>query len=169
MHTSRSERITQMLLAEADGLRTPEILRRLKPSISQPTLWRVLRGLRAEGRVAAEGRGRATRYCSTERSSLPALRSRRLHRAVAERLVHDASTQMRQIARKRLEQLRHVNPHGQIYHDRWAALLDGPPALLFRTMTEESDQADALRKESPLTVLVTPTERRRIFGATRTV
>jgi Fe2+ or Zn2+ uptake regulation protein len=169
MHPSRSDRVTQMLLAEPDGLRAPEILRRLKPSISQPTLWRVLHGLRAEGRITAQGRGRASRYCSTERSSLPALRSRRLHRCVAERLVHDASTQMRQIARKRLQQLRHVNPHGQVYHDRWAALLDGPPALLFRTMTEESEHADALRKESPFTVLVTPTERRRIFGATRAV
>jgi hypothetical protein len=34
-------------------------------------------------------------------------------------------------------------------------------------MTESSEQADTLRKESPLTVLVTPGERRRVFETLR--
>jgi len=46
-------------------------------------------------------------------------------------------------------------------------LLDGPLPALLRTMTEASEQADALRKESPFTVLVTPAERRRIFTDVR--
>jgi hypothetical protein len=55
-----------------------------------------------------------------------------------------------------------------VYHDRWEDLLDGPLPALLRTMTETSEQADALRKESPLTVLVTPEERRWVFETVRT-
>ncbi|MGH8141885.1 MAG: hypothetical protein ACREU2_05115 [Steroidobacteraceae bacterium] len=159
------ERIVQVLLTEPNGLGAPEILRRLKRRFSQPTLWRALDGLRSAGRVTVEGRGRATRYHAAERVDLSALRSRCLHQAVAQRLARDPS--MRDIARNRLQQLRQVNPQGDVYHDRWAALLDGPLPPLLRTMTEVSEQADAMRKESPLTVLVTAGERRRVFESVR--
>jgi hypothetical protein len=54
-----------------------------------------------------------------------------------------------------------------MYHDRWAALLDGPLTRLLSALTEVSEQADALRKESPFTPLVTAEERRRVFESTR--
>ncbi len=129
--------------------------------MSQSTLWRVLDGLRAEGRVAVDGRARATRYHAADGVDLPALRSRRLHQHVAQRLGQDPD--LRNVARARLERLRQVNPHGRTYHDRWAALLDGPLPLLLRVLTEPSQASDDLRKESPFTVLVDAVERERIF------
>ncbi|MCM2309914.1 MAG: hypothetical protein NDI84_00805 [Steroidobacteraceae bacterium] len=138
----------------------------IRPRVSQPTLWRILHGLRSEGRITVEGRGRATRYHAAARTDAAALRSLRLHQCAARRLAgHPA---LRGVVRERLEQLRTINPHGRAYHDRWQALLDGPLPALLRTITETSEQADTLRKESPLTVLVSPEERRRVFENVRT-
>lgn len=159
------EQVVQVLLTAPQGLRAPEIVRRLKPRVSQPTLWRVLHRLRSEGRVIMDGSARATRYHATERDDLPVLRSLRLHEAVARRLVRDPS--LLAIARERLHRLRQVNPHGDVYHDRWAVLLDGSLASLLRTLTEPSEQAATLRQESPFTVLVPADERRRIFESIR--
>lgn len=161
MQQTPREQVLRHLMVEPGGLRMPELIRRIRPRISQPTLWRVLDGLRAEGRIAVEGRGRATRYHATTRNDVAALRSLRLHQCAARRLASDPD--LRRVARERLVKLRQVNPHGRAYHDRWNALIDGPLPALLRTMTEASEQADALRKESPFTVLVTPAERRRIF------
>jgi hypothetical protein len=138
---------------------------RIRPSVSQPTLWRVLDGLRSEGRIMVEGRGRATHYHATARYDLSALRSLRLHRCAARRLA--GNPELRQIALERLRKLRKVNPHGRAYQDQWEALLAGPLPALLRMMTETSEQADALRKESPFTILVTPEERRRVFEDVR--
>jgi hypothetical protein len=165
MRSGTPDLVLQLLLTEARGLGEPEIRRRLRPGISQPTLWRVLNGLRAEGRVAVEGRARATRYHAVERTDLPTLRSRRLHQHVAERLARDPA--LRELARARLERLRQVNPHGRVYHDRWAELLDGPLPALLRTLTEPSAQSDDLRKESPFTTLLDATERERLFRSVR--
>jgi hypothetical protein len=165
MKTLHPEKIVQLLLTAAQGLSAPEIARRLRRPISQPTLWRVLQKLRLEGRIIASGQARATRYHATERTDLAALRSLRLHEAVARRLLHDPS--LLPIARERLERLRQVNPHGRLYHDRWSALLDGPFGPLLRTMTEASDYAATLRRESPFTIFVPEHERRRIFESTR--
>lgn len=159
------DQILQLFLKEADGLGEPEIRRRLRPPVSQPTLWRVLNDLRSDGRIAVEGRARATRCHAIERTDLPTLRSRRLHQRVAERLARDPS--LRTIARERLEKLRQVNPHGRVYNDRWAALLDGPLAALLRTLTEASPQSDDLREESPLTTTVDAPTRERIFRSAR--
>ena len=81
---------------------------------------------------------------------------------MAQRLARDPS--LREVALERLQKLRRVNPHGRVYHDHWAALLEGPLDQLLRTMTEVSEQADALRKESPFTALVTAEERRSVFA-----
>lgn len=159
------DQVIRLLLTEPQGLSEPEIRHRLRPRTSQPTLWRVLNSLRAEGRVAVVGRARATRYQSCERTDVPALRSRRLHQLVAERLVRDPS--LCNLARERLQILRQVNPHECKHHDRWAALMDGPLPALLRTMTEVSEHADALRKQSPFTVLVDTNDRRRIFETVR--
>jgi hypothetical protein len=159
------EQVLQLLAVEPVGLRAPELMRLMRPRPSQPTLWRVLNSLRAEGRLAVEGRGRATRYHATARIDLPALRSLRLHQYAARRLAGDP--ELGGVVTERLRKLRETNPHGRFYQDRWEALLGGPLPALLRTMTETSEQADALRKESPFTVLVTREERRRVFEDVR--
>jgi hypothetical protein len=165
MRSTTREQVLQFLAVEPAGLSAPELLRQIRPRISQPTLWRALDGLRAEGRIATDGRARATRYHATARIDLPALRSLRLHQAAARRLAGDP--ELRSMVQARLNKLREANPHGRVYHDRWKALLSGPLPSLLRTMTELSEQADALRKESPFTVLVTAAERRRVFTDVR--
>jgi hypothetical protein len=167
MGSTTREQILQRLTVEPAGLSAPELMRRIRPRISQPTLWRTLDSLRAEGRIAAQGRARATRYHATARIDLPALRSLRLHQVAARRIASDP--EQRAIAHRRLQKLRVVNPHGRVYQDRWETLLRGPLSSLLRTMTENSEQADTLRKESPCTVLVTQAERRRVFTDVRTV
>ena len=108
----------------------------------------------------------ATRYRASETPALSVLRSRRLHERAARRLAGDPA--LLAVARVRLQKLRQVNPHGRAYHDRWQALLDGPLPRLLRAMTEASEQSDALRQESPFTVLVSAAERRRVFDSIRT-
>ena len=166
MRSTPREQVLQLLAVEPAGLRAPDLMRQIRPRISQPTLWRTLDGLRADGRIATHGRARATRYHATTRIDLPALRSLRLHQVAARRLAADP--ELRGIAHQRLQKLRGTNPHGHPYQDRWEALLSGPLPTLLRTMTEPSEQADGLRKESPFTVLVTPEERRRVFADVRT-
>lgn len=157
---SSRDRVLRLLEMAPEGLRAPEILRAMRPRISQPTLWRILAGLRGEGRVVVEGRARATRYYSSQ-ADAAGRRSLRLHRFAARRLAENPD--LRNIVRQRLDQLRSVNPHGRVYHDRWQTLLDGPLPTLLREITAVAESNDALRKESPMTVLVTPEERRRAF------
>ena len=159
------DQVLRLLLTEVQGLSEPGIRRQLRPRISQPTLWRILNGLRSAGLVVVEGRARATRYHAADRIDRPTLRSRRLHQHLAERLARDPS--LRATARERLEKLRQVNPHGRRYHDRWAELLDGPLPALLRTLTEPSTLSDDLRKESPFTTLVDSPTRERIFRSVR--
>jgi DNA-binding PadR family transcriptional regulator len=155
--------ILSVLSAEPDGLRAPELASRLPGRVSQPTLWRALDQLRNAGLVIVEGRARATRYHALVDLDRSALRSLRMHQIVARRIAADPA--LRSVAIDRLEQLRRVNPHGQPYHERWAALLEGPLPRLLRTLNEVSEQADALRQESPFTVLVPAVERRRVFDS----
>jgi hypothetical protein len=160
-----SEDVLKVLLTAPSGLRAPEIRRRLAPRISQPTLWRVLNRLRSEGRVIVEGAARATRYHAAERKELPTLRSLRMHEVVARRLVSDP--RLLAVARDRLQWLREVNPHGDVYHNRWQELMDGPLDRLLRNMLEPSEEASALRRESPFTTLVPHDERKRVFESLR--
>ncbi len=158
--------VLNLIAGEPRGLSAPELRKRLRPSVSQPTLWRVLNRLRSEGEVAVEGRARATRYHVTGPTSSAVLRSRALHRKVSEKIARHPD--LRERGLQRLSKLRAVNPNGRPYHDRWLALLEGPLPTLLRTLNEPSEQADTLRKESPLTVLVDPVERERIFASVRT-
>jgi hypothetical protein len=159
------EVVVRTLMPEPGGLSAPEILRRLRKRISQPTLWRVLDGLRSEGRITVEGRARATRYRVASPTALATRRSLHMHRSVARRLVRQP--ELLTDVRTRLEDLRRINPHGRMYHDRWASLLDGPFENLLRTLTEDSVDAESLRKESPFTTLVTTEARRRAFADIR--
>jgi hypothetical protein len=138
----------------------------LTPKISQPTLWRVLDKLRSEGRVVVDGFARATRYHAIERRNVSALRSLRLHDVVAKRLIDNPD--LLDVARKRLQRLRKINPHGAPYHGRWQELIDGPMDRLLRVLTEPSEEASTLRQESPFTTLIPSNERRRVFESLRT-
>lgn len=65
--------------------------------------------------------------------------------------------------RVRLQRIHAANPAGDIYHRRWEALLSGLLHELLRSMTEDGEQADVLRKESPLTFVMTPEQRRALY------
>jgi len=155
--------ILALLASAPDGLSAPEILTVFENRISQPTLSRRLMDLRAQGRVVAVGRARATRYFYTgSRVELAAVRSRVLHERIARRVARDPALLNR--VRKRLKTLSEVNPSGHDYHQQWDALLDADLPSLLRTMVAESERSDALRKESPFTVLATREDRQHVFA-----
>jgi hypothetical protein len=159
-------KVLNLLLLHAEGLSAPQLLVQLRPRISQPTLWRTLDTMRSQGVLIREGKARATHYHARARTDLAVLRSRRIHESVAKRLLREPA--LRVHALERLAKLRAVNPHGRRYHDRWHELLQGPLVETLRVMTESSEAADALRKESPLSAFVSPAARQRIFNSTRT-
>lgn len=155
--------IVALLASVPDGLSAPQILAGLENRISQPTLSRRLMDLRAQGRVAVVGKARATRYFYTgSRVEVAAVRSRMLHQRIARRVARDPALLNR--VRSRLKQLSDVNPSGRVYHAQWSALLDSDLPQLLRTMVAESEKSDALRKESPFTILATREDRERVFA-----
>jgi hypothetical protein len=97
MRPTPREQVLRLLAVEPAGLRAPELADRVRPRISQPTLWRLLDSLRSEGRITVEGRGRATRYHSASRTDAAALRSLRLHHCAARRLAGDPA--LREVVR----------------------------------------------------------------------
>lgn len=156
--------VLNLLAAHPNGLSRVELQKSLAPRLSQPTLSRLLTALRARGQVMQTGRARATRYHMVGgRIAISELRSRLLHEEVAERMVHDPA--LKQKAIHRLDIIRRINPAGRRYHERWAELLDSPLPKLLRAMTEDSEQAAALRRDSPFTVLYNPALRRRMFSS----
>lgn len=162
---SIENKILNLLVVAEGGLSAPAIRANLRPRVSQPTLWRALDALRARGVLTCEGNARARRYHASARTEASVLRSRLMHECVAKRLLREPAL-VRQ-ALERLKKLRAANPHGRRYHDRWQELLQGPLVEVVRVMTEASEMADVLRKESPLSAFVSPLERRRIFTSTR--
>ena len=156
------QQVLNLMAANPKGLASPRLRARLRPRISQPTLSRLLAALRARGVVMKTGSARATRYHLVDgRIGAAELRSRVLHERVAQQLVRNPG--LKALAIKRLEKLRAVNPNGRVYHDRWAELLEAPLPKLLRAMSEDSEQAAALRRESPFTMLYDPDLRRQIF------
>ena len=154
--------VLDLLASHPQGLASPRLRARLRPRVSQPTLSRLLLELRARGLVARTGAARATRYRLTGgRVAAAELKSRLLHEDVARRLVRHPELKAR--ALKRLAFLRRANPTGRRYHEQWAALLDADMPRLLRAMTEDSERAAALRRESPFTVLYDQKLRRRLF------
>ncbi len=122
----------------------------------------MLRRLQGRGLVLAEGEARSRRYhWVSGRPGLAALRRRRLHELVAHKLVD--RPELLDHARKRLAMISQRNAAGRPYHDRWLELMEGPLHILLRKMTEDSDDADLLRKESPFTALIDADERRALF------
>lgn len=75
------EEIIRLLSAVPAGLSAPELRRRMKQKVSQPTLWRQLDTLRARGLLMVEGRARATRYRAVRTGSMQ--QSRGLYESTA--------------------------------------------------------------------------------------
>jgi hypothetical protein len=159
------EELLTLLASRPGGWTAPELRERLRPCVSQPTLWRALDRLRSAGQVVVEGRARATRYHAAEPTTTATLRSRRLHARVAARLARNPELRARALAR--LQLLRRANPQGRPYHDRWQQLIEGPLPPLLRLLNEPSELADTLRKESPLVGLLERAERDREFRSVR--
>jgi hypothetical protein len=146
------QQVLNLLAAHLHGMKSPRLRGILKPRISQPTLSRLLASLRARGLVVKTGAARATRYHLVGGGIGAAeLHSRLLHEQVAGRLARDPV--LKAHAMKRLESLREANPAGHINHERWAALLASDMPTLLRAMTEDSERAAVLRRESPFTAL----------------
>jgi hypothetical protein len=161
--TAAETQVLNLLAAHGEGLSRPKLQAALKPQLSQPTFSRLLTGLRAHGAIMRSGRARSTRYHLVGgRIAAAELRSRLLHEDVAERLVRDPT--LKQKAIYRLDIIRRINPTGRSYHERWAKLLDSDMPKLLRAMTEDSEQAAALRRESPFTVLYDAELRKRLFA-----
>ena len=163
MNTEKyTNQLLALLAAQPEGLSATEIRQSLKPRISQPTLSRRLLALRARGLIANSGDGPTTRYqYAGDRRRLAELRSRAMHSTVARNLVLDPSLKSK--AYERLNKLRKVNPAGHRYHEKWSQMLSGNITRLLQVMTEDSDHANALRKESPFSTLISQAERKKIF------
>lgn len=157
-----SNQIVALLASSPEGLSAPEILAALGNRISQPTLSRRLLDLRSQGQVLASGKARATRYFyAGSRAELAATRSRLLHEQIARRIARNPALLKR--VRDRLAMLSRANPAGRTYHEQWAQLLDADLPRLLRTMVAKSERSDALRKESPFTILATREDRKQAF------
>lgn len=156
----KEDRLTGYLAAMPDGASATVLSELL--GVSQPTLSRMLRRLQARGLVLAEGQARSRRYhWIGGRSGLTALRQRRLHEMIALKLIDQP--ELIEKARRRLARIARSNAAGRPYHERWLELLEGPRHGLLRKMTEDSEEAELLRKESPFTALVDGDERRELF------
>jgi DNA-binding transcriptional ArsR family regulator len=154
--------ILRLLAASPDGLPEPVLRAHLSVPISQPTLHRYLATLRTRGLVIKLGAARATRYRYVGgRHHLAELRSRALHERIAQRLASDP--RRLKLARRRLEELRAANPAASRHHDAWARLLEGDLHALLLKMTEDTEEARALRKESPFGRLLPAAERTKIL------
>ena len=154
------DRLAGHLAAMPEGASAPVLSGLL--GVSQPTLSRMLRRLQGRGLVLAEGKARSRRYhWIGGRQDLAALRRRRLHEMVAHKLVDQP--ELLDDARKRLASISRSNVAGHPYHDRWLELMEGPRHRLLRKMTEDSEEADLLRKESPFTALIDADDRRELF------
>ena len=82
-----------------------------------------------------------------------------LHAKVAQRLAEDP--RLLDLARARLDAM-----HPE-YAAKWRALLDGAAHVLFATLVEDSDDAQALRQTSPFAFVLTSRERYVIWKAHR--
>lgn len=155
-------KLMALLAAHPEGLTSKDIRSRLRPKISQPTLSRRLTGLRTRGLVAQTGSARATRYLFVGgRHRLLELRSQAMHQRIAEKLL--ANPQIIKDALRTLAAMRQQHPAGRPYHDHWERLLRGDRIRLLQMLTADTEEARALRQESPFAGALKPEERLRIL------
>jgi hypothetical protein len=87
-------------------------------------------------------------------------RSRAYHRAIAWRLRKSMVDEARYVLYRWREQNR-IDPR---YADRWERILDLPLSEVRHALTEDSEEADDLRQNSPFAGMLSEPERRRILS-----
>jgi len=93
--------------------------------------------------------------------ALADLRSLAYHQAVAHRL--EKSPELIDRARGTLARWRAQGGRAMHLLDRWAEILEQPPAMIAHAMTEDSQEMRELRHASPFAGLLAPQERWRIW------
>lgn len=150
--------IIRFLTLHPDGLTASALKSLLRPAVSQPTLWRRLEKLRAEGHVRKEGKSRATRYRLQGSDHLIIdLRSRAMHQAIGRKLVQQPG--LLDSARANLKKMAGSNPYAKPYLDRWAVLLAGPLNGVLEVLGANTEDAIALRHVSPFAGFLSEAER----------
>jgi hypothetical protein len=72
-----------------------------------------------------------------------------LCRVIAADIATDKDGRILTAAAKRLPLLRSVNPHGKVYHDRWAAAIKAGSEAVMTLLCDTSEEAQPLRSSSP--------------------
>lgn len=138
---------SQSLLARLSGVAQPKLsaYEAGREVPSGRTLAKILAAAGATLELAAQ------RLTDTEMSE-SASRSLGLHRVVAAQLLTGSDSQRQEIlrsARAALDLARSANPHGSLWHDQWAELLEGPLDLMVTVLVGENEHAIELRATSP--------------------
>ncbi|MCY0898079.1 MAG: hypothetical protein OWU33_03955 [Firmicutes bacterium] len=92
-------------------------------------------------------------------------RSRRLHQAIAQKLLANPEPVLAQ-ARRQIQAM-HRDPHTRPYAERWAKLLALPISELAQRLTEDSEELRDLRQCTPFAGVLAPSERWAIYRAFR--
>ncbi|MGK2927241.1 MAG: hypothetical protein ACSLE2_16615, partial [Lysobacterales bacterium] len=136
--------ILGLLAMNPGGLSASELRAQVRPRLSQPTLWRRLDELRAQGCVRRTGRGRATRYHGVASGhAIADLRSRALHLEVGRKLLRQPG--LLEKARSRLAKMRITMPYAKSYVERWEDLISGPLEAVLQVLGADDEDAKALR------------------------
>lgn len=156
------QQVLNYLSLNPAGLKAQELQTLIRPRVSQPTLWRRLDDLQAQGRVRRIGRGRASRYLSQGSShAISDLRSRALHVEIGRKLIRDP--ELIESARRRLQRLQQTIPYSQPYLDRWHELLSGSLEKILQVLGSEYEKSIALRHVSPFAGILSERERLEIL------
>jgi len=155
---------TQSLLARLSGVAQPKVsaYESGRESPTTKTLAKLLDACGAELRLV----GRRT---SPEQMNRGARRSLENHRQVAAALLADEATRRDLLARAHdaLAEARVANPFGDLWHDGWSALLDGPLDELIGSLVGEDAHNIELRANSPFVGLASKEQTPVVSSAAR--
>ncbi len=155
--------IIGLLTLNPNGLSASELRAGCRPRISQPTLWRRLEILQAQGKVGRIGRSRATRYVALSSGhEIADLRSKALHLEVGKKLLQEPK--LVEKARNQVSQMKSALPYAEPYLDQWARLLAGPIEGVLQVLGRDDEEAKALRHTSPFAGLLNERERMAALG-----
>ena len=149
-HLLRSARLragfTQSLLARLSGVAQPKVsaYESGRESPTTKTLRRLLDACGSELRLTG-------RRVPAEQMNRGARRSLENHRRVAAALLTDEATRKRLLDRAHdaVAEARVANPFGELWHDAWSVLLDGPLDELVHSLVGEDTFSIELRANSP--------------------
>lgn len=153
---------TQSLLARLSGVAQPK-LSAYEAGREIPSGRTLARILAAAGATLELSAPRVAEHELPE----SARRSLALHRAVASRLLGRSDVGRREMltaARLALGVARAANPHGALWHDQWAELLDGPLDLMVAVLVGENEHAVELRATSPFAGVFDDDDRREVLS-----